>query len=88
MFKKIAIALLALCSVAVADDTSIIIPAGQQSTTTKLGGLYTTTTKDGQCFYTTRLGSVQITRDSHGNTWTTSKLGNVYTTTQQKSNLK
>jgi len=81
---KIAAALLVSCTAAIANEAPIIIPTSQQSTTTKLGGLYTTTTKDGQCFYTTRLGSVQITRDSHGNTWSTSQLGNVYITTQQQ----
>lgn len=77
---KIAAVLLALCTSAIANETPIIV---QESTTTKLGGLYTTRTKDGQCFYTTNLGSLQITRDSHGNTWSTLKLGNVQITTQQ-----
>jgi hypothetical protein len=81
---KIAAVLLVSCSTAIANEAPIIIPMAQQSTTTKLGGLYTTTTKDGERFYTTQLGSTTTTKDCHGNTWYTYKLGSIYTTKQQQ----
>ena len=81
---KIAAVLLVSCSAAIANEPPIIIPIAQQSTTTKLGGLYTTTTKDGERFYTTQLGSTTTTKDCHGNTWYTYKLGSIYTTKQQQ----